>query len=123
MAAEGIVDQNFISLMFVLLAAFLVPILLSRNSKVKLPIVVGEIIAGLILGPSVLDLVSLDGDVILFMRDFGLAFLMFIAGMEIDFNAQKSPAPASTSPSTRTLSSSAPPPSASPLRPRFSSPS
>ncbi|MCH2437382.1 MAG: cation:proton antiporter [Candidatus Thalassarchaeum sp.] len=87
MATEGIVDQNFISLMFVLLAAFLVPILLSRNSKVKLPIVVGEIIAGLILGPSVLDLVSLDGDVILFMRDFGLAFLMFIAGMEIDFNA------------------------------------
>jgi Kef-type K+ transport system membrane component KefB len=48
MATEGIVDQNFISLMFVLLAAFLVPILLSRNSKVKLPIVVGEIIAGLI---------------------------------------------------------------------------
>jgi Kef-type K+ transport system membrane component KefB len=84
--AEAIYDTNFISLMFVLLAAFLVPILLSRKSSLQVPIVVGEIIAGIILGPSFLDLVSLDSEVILFIRDFGLAYLMFIAGMEIDFN-------------------------------------
>lgn len=86
MTAEAIYDTNFISLMFVLLAAFLVPIMLSKNTTLQVPIVVGEIIAGIILGPSVLDLVILDSEVILFMRDFGLAYLMFIAGMEIDFN-------------------------------------
>ena len=76
----------FESLMLVLLASFLVPILLSRWQRVKVPLVVGEILAGIILGPSLLGIIDGQGEVFDFLREFGLAYLMFIAGMEIDFN-------------------------------------
>ncbi len=71
--------------MLVLLASFLVPILLSRWQRVEMPIVVGEIIAGIIIGPSLLGIIDGQGEVFDFLLDFGLAYLMFIAGMEIDF--------------------------------------
>ncbi|HIF16610.1 MAG TPA: cation:proton antiporter, partial [Candidatus Poseidoniales archaeon] len=77
---------DFQPLLLVMLAAFIVPIIVSRSKKVAIPIVVGEIIAGMVLGPSGLGWVEIDGEVIRFLRDFGLAYLMFIAGMEIDFN-------------------------------------
>jgi Kef-type K+ transport system membrane component KefB len=76
---------TFESLMLVLLASFLVPILLSRWQRVDIPIVVGEIIAGIIIGPSLLGIIDGQGEVFDFLLDFGLAYLMFIAGMEIDF--------------------------------------
>jgi Kef-type K+ transport system membrane component KefB len=82
---KDVTTFDFMPLLLVMLAAFIVPILVSRGNKV-IPIVVGEIVAGIILGPSGLGWVELDGEVILFLRDFGLAYLMFIAGMEIDFN-------------------------------------
>ncbi len=75
----------FESLMLVLLASFLVPIIISRWKRVQMPIVVGEIIAGIILGPSLLGIIDGQGEVFEFLRQFGLAYLMFIAGMEIDF--------------------------------------
>ncbi|HIA89905.1 MAG TPA: cation:proton antiporter [Candidatus Poseidoniales archaeon] len=86
MGVAGIETFDFQPLMLVLLVAFLVPIVIKRSNKVAIPIVVGEILAGMVLGPSGLGWVELDGEVILFLRDFGLAYLMFIAGMEIDFN-------------------------------------
>ena len=86
MSVAGIETFDFQPLMLVLLVAFLVPIVIKRSNKVAIPIVVGEILAGMVLGPSGLGWVELDGEVILFLRDFGLAYLMFIAGMEIDFN-------------------------------------
>jgi len=76
---------TFESLMLVLLVSFLVPILLSRWQRVEMPIVVGEIIAGIIIGPSLLGIIDGQGEVFDFLLDFGLAYLMFIAGMEIDF--------------------------------------
>lgn len=76
--------SRFIPLSLVLLLAFFVPILLSRLRG--LPVVVGEIIAGVIFGPSLLGLIS-DGPILTFMSDIGLAFLMFLAGLEIDFSA------------------------------------
>lgn len=79
-------STQFQSLMLVLLASFLVPILLSRWQRIKVPLVVGEILAGIIIGPSLLGLIDGHGEVFDFLRDFGLAYLMFIAGMEIDFN-------------------------------------
>lgn len=79
-------EFDFQPLLLVMLAAFIVPIIVSRSKKVAIPIVVGEIIAGMLLGPSGLGWVEIDGEVIRFLRDFGLAYLMFIAGMEIDFN-------------------------------------
>jgi Kef-type K+ transport system membrane component KefB len=74
------------SLMIVMLASFLVPILVSRGKRIAIPIVVGELVAGIIIGPSLLGWVVIEGQAMEFLRDFGLAYLMFIAGMEIDFN-------------------------------------
>ena len=76
----------FESLMLVLLASFLVPIIISRWKRVQMPIVVGEIIAGIILGPSLLGIIDGQGEVFDFLSEFGLAYLMFLAGIEIDFS-------------------------------------
>ena len=74
-------DPNrFLPLVIVLLLAFVVPILLSRFRRV--PVVVGEIVAGILVGPAVLGLVT-ETPILVFMQDIGLAFLMFLAGMEI----------------------------------------
>jgi Kef-type K+ transport system membrane component KefB len=63
--------------------------------KIKQPAVVGEIIAGVILGPSLLGWVAPSFSTFLFPADtkslqflsqIGLAFFMFIVGMELDLN-------------------------------------
>jgi len=83
--SQNLIEQStrFVPLLIVLLLAFLVPVLLSGFRR--LPIVVGEIAAGLIVGASGLGWVS-EGPILAFMGDVGLAFLMFLAGMEIDFS-------------------------------------
>lgn len=51
--------------------------------KCKAPQVVGEIIAGLLIGPSVLGLVT-QSDFLLEMAEVGVVLLMFSAGLETD---------------------------------------
>lgn len=74
---------NFSPLLLVSLMAFFVPLILARVKW--LPIVVGEILAGVIIGHSGLNLVGENGTLEIF-SNIGLAFLMFLAGLEIDFN-------------------------------------
>ncbi|MCB2179497.1 cation:proton antiporter [bacterium] len=74
---------RFIPLLIVLGLAFVVPFILSRFQR--LPVVVGEIVFGVIVGPSLLGWVT-EGPILSFMSDIGLAFLMFLAGMEIEFD-------------------------------------
>jgi Kef-type K+ transport system membrane component KefB/Trk K+ transport system NAD-binding subunit len=76
--------QSFAPLLIVIFLAFIVPILLSHFKRVKLPIVVGEIIAGILVGPAVLNWVQED-TILALLGNIGLAFLMFLAGIEIDF--------------------------------------
>jgi Kef-type K+ transport system membrane component KefB/Trk K+ transport system NAD-binding subunit len=76
-------NAAFLPLLLVLLLAFLVPPLLSRVRW--LPGIVGEILAGLVIGRSGLNLVSPDVTLD-FLAEVGLAFLMFLAGLEIDFS-------------------------------------
>ena len=51
--------------------------------KCKAPQVVGEIIAGLIIGPSILGLVN-QSDFLIEMAEIGVILLMFSAGLETD---------------------------------------
>lgn len=51
--------------------------------KLKAPQVVGEIVAGLIIGPSILGLVQ-QTDVLIQMAEIGVILLMFQAGLETD---------------------------------------
>lgn len=56
--------------------------------KLKAPQVVGEIIAGLILGPSFLKLMS-ESDFLAGMAEIGVIMLMFSAGLETDIKQLK----------------------------------
>lgn len=74
------------SLVIVILAAFITPILLHRFKMNFMPVVVAEIIVGLIIGKSGFDIVSQD----MWLETLsmlGFIFLMFLSGLEIDFSA------------------------------------
>jgi Kef-type K+ transport system membrane component KefB/Trk K+ transport system NAD-binding subunit len=77
---------SFISLLLVLFLAFLVPIVLLRFKNLRLPIVVGEILAGILVGGSGLGLVRASDPVLEVLSQLGFVFLMFLSGMEIDFS-------------------------------------
>ncbi len=74
----------FDNLLIVVAVAFVAPLLLGFFPSVKLPSVVLEIIAGIVIGPSVLGIVEID-DAVSVIALLGLAFLLFLAGLEIDF--------------------------------------
>lgn len=74
---------SYKSLLIISLLAFATPILLSSFKKVKIPSVVGEIFVGLIVGKSFLNLIEPDIWIV-FLSSLGLAYLMFLSGLEID---------------------------------------
>ena len=74
---------NFIPLLIVLVLAFTIPLILGRFRW--LPVVLGEIAAGIVIGHAGLNLIG-ESEILEIFSSIGLAFLMFLAGMEIDFN-------------------------------------
>ena len=85
--------HSFLPLLIVLLIAFVVPILLSRLDRVSIPTVVGEILAGMVVGQSGIAVVPPNDPLLIMLANFGLVFLMFLSGMEIDFQSLRSYAP------------------------------
>ncbi len=71
------------TLLVVLAVAALAPVLADLPTRVRVPIVVTEIVAGIVVGPQVLDLARPD-ELLDALAELGLAFLFFMAGMEID---------------------------------------
>ncbi len=78
----------FENLLIVVVAGFAAPFALGLVPKLRLPSVVLEILLGIILGPAVLGWVEVDEPVEV-LSLLGLAFLLFLAGLEIDFHALK----------------------------------
>jgi Kef-type K+ transport system membrane component KefB len=76
---------SFGGLLIVVAVAFAVPFVLGLFPAVRLPSVVLEILAGIVIGPSVLGIVHVD-QTIQVISVIGLAFLLFLAGLEIDFS-------------------------------------
>ena len=74
----------FDNLLIVVAVTFVAPLTLGFFPSVKLPSVVLEILAGIVIGPSVLGIVHAD-EAISVISVLGLAFLLFLAGLEIDF--------------------------------------
>ncbi len=69
----------------VLLAVALAPVVaLAVGRIVRVPVVVFEIILGMLVGPAVLNWVQ-SGDVLHMLSNFGLILLFFMAGNELDF--------------------------------------
>ena len=76
-------DVSFSGLVIVAAVAFLSPLLLGLAPRLRLPSVVVEIVVGIVIGPSVLGWVEPDL-VIRITAVLGLAFLLFLAGLEIE---------------------------------------
>jgi Kef-type K+ transport system membrane component KefB/Trk K+ transport system NAD-binding subunit len=80
-------NNSFIPLLIVITLAFVVPLLLDRVKRISIPIVVGEIIAGILVGKSGFGWVKEDEVLLVLLAEFGFVFLMFLSGMEIDFSS------------------------------------
>jgi len=96
--------NNIKSPLSLLLLQIIVILIVSRFfgtlfTKFGQPSVIGEMFAGIFLGPSIMGLVSPDFSIFLFPKDslktlqflsqIGLAFFMFIVGMELDIEKLK----------------------------------
>jgi Kef-type K+ transport system membrane component KefB len=76
-------DVSFVGLLIVALVAFLAPFLLGLSPARRLSAVVLEIVAGILIGPSVLGWVKVDLPISI-LSVLGLAFLLFLSGLEVD---------------------------------------
>jgi Kef-type K+ transport system membrane component KefB len=76
-------DVSFTDLLVVAAVAAAVPLALGWAPRLRIPSVVLEIVAGIVLGPSVLGWVRVDLPVRI-LALMGLAFLLLLAGLEID---------------------------------------
>jgi Kef-type K+ transport system membrane component KefB len=81
---------SFDNLLIVVAIAFAAPFLLGLFPSVRLPSVVLEIVAGIVIGPSLLGLVEVDESVEVIAL-LGLAFVLFLAGLEIELDKLRGP--------------------------------
>jgi Kef-type K+ transport system membrane component KefB len=80
-----VTSPHFVNLLLVVAVGFASPFLLGLAPRLRLPSVVLEIVAGIIIGPAVLGWAKVDGPVEV-LSLIGLALLLFLAGLEIDFS-------------------------------------
>jgi Kef-type K+ transport system membrane component KefB len=78
----------FEALLWVFALATLAPILADIIPRITVPVVVLELVLGIIAGPHILDLVHGNGGLHL-ARELGVIFLFFLAGFEVDFEGIK----------------------------------
>jgi Kef-type K+ transport system membrane component KefB len=76
-------DVSFSGLAIVAAVAFAAPLLLGLAPGLRLPAVVLEIVAGIAIGPAGLGWVSVDLPIQV-LSLVGLAFLLFLGGLEVD---------------------------------------
>lgn len=76
-------DVSFGGLLIVAAIAVAAPLLVGLVPRIRIPAVVLEIVAGIVVGPSVLGWVKVDLPIQI-LALMGLAFLLFLAGLEID---------------------------------------
>ncbi len=76
-------NVSFSGLLIVAIVAFLAPLLLALTPARRLPEIVLEIVAGIVIGPSVLGWVKIDLPISI-LSVLGLAFLLFLAGLEVE---------------------------------------
>lgn len=75
---------------WVLLAAVVAPLLAAVPMRLKLPVVVIEVLLGILIGPHILKFVEFDGFIAM-MFPYAMAATLFMAGMELDFAKIKGP--------------------------------
>jgi Kef-type K+ transport system membrane component KefB len=84
-AADRMIDYT--DLAIAVAAATAAPLLVDLLPIPKVPTIVSEIVAGIAIGPVVLDIVTVTAPLEVFSQ-VGLVFLFFLAGLEIAFDAE-----------------------------------
>jgi Kef-type K+ transport system membrane component KefB len=83
-------EVEFTNLLIVAVIALLAPLTLGLAPSLRVPAVVLEIIAGVVVGPHGLGWVEIDLPIQI-VALIGLAFLLFLAGLEIDVHRLRGP--------------------------------
>lgn len=84
--------ESYDFILFVAIILLSTKVLGLISKRIHLPAVVGALMAGVILGPSVLNLISLEGDSGIFIEyasEIGVIFLMFSAGLGTELDELK----------------------------------
>ncbi|AFZ11845.1 transporter, CPA2 family [Crinalium epipsammum PCC 9333] len=78
---EVLTKEPIVPFAILLVVILTVPILFER---LKLPGLVGLLVAGVVLGPNGLGLLNKEAETMKLLSDIGLVYLMFVAGLEVD---------------------------------------
>jgi Kef-type K+ transport system membrane component KefB len=81
---------SFNGVLIIAAIAVLVPVVLGLLPRLPVPGAVLEVIAGIVIGPSVLGWVHVDAPIQI-LSDLGLGMLLFLAGLEIDVQRLRGP--------------------------------
>src|SRR5919199_1449123 len=81
---------SFDNLLLGMALAFAAPLALGLFPRLQLPSVVLEIVAGIVVGPSVLGIAHVD-QAVQVVALLGLGFVLFLAGLEIEFDKLRGP--------------------------------
>lgn len=74
--------MSFVELSLICVVALVGPALAARKSW-HLPLVLGELVAGVLVGKSLLGWVNADNETFTFLADIGFALMMFVAGTHV----------------------------------------
>ncbi len=80
---EAIISETLMQLVIILISAKLAGYVFQRMGQSK---VLGELLVGLIIGPSVLGLLNVHNEIILFLAELGIIMLLFEVGIESDMH-------------------------------------
>lgn len=76
-------DRALFSLLMITVLAAFVPLLAAKFKRLQVPVVIFEVIAGIMIGKSGFNIVE-QSQTLDFLSEFGFVILMFISGLEID---------------------------------------
>jgi Kef-type K+ transport system membrane component KefB len=83
-------DLEFTNLLIVCAVGFAAPFALGLVPALRLPAVVLELVTGIVIGPSGLGWVEID-DPVAVLALIGLGYLLFLSGLEIEFDKLRGP--------------------------------
>jgi Kef-type K+ transport system membrane component KefB len=81
---------TYSGVLVIALVAVAVPVVLALAPRLPVPGAVLEVIAGIIVGPSLLGWVHVNAPIQV-LSDLGLGMLLFLAGLEIDIESLRGP--------------------------------
>src|ERR1700753_3256884 len=84
------IPLSFNSVLIIGVISVLVPVVLSLLPRLPVPGAVLEVVAGIVVGPSVLNWARVDAPVQV-LSTLGLGMLLFLAGLEIDTSRLRGP--------------------------------